>query len=136
MREEGKGRKEGDFVVLTDENGETHEFEVLDVLSVDGKEYAILAEPEDDEDAFALRIGTDGEGNEVLQEIEDDEEWEKVSRAWEEAQDELAGDEEDEDWEFAVDEEEDEDEDWDFAGDEEGVGEDEVDEEDDAKDEG
>ncbi len=78
-------------VVLTDEEGEEHEFEVLDIIEVDGSEYAILfpveeGENEDEEEevdeAIILKIGTDENGEEVLTEIEDDEEWEKVADAY------------------------------------------------------
>lgn len=74
-------------VVLMDEQGEEHEFEILDVLEVDGEEYAILfpLEEEDDEldEAIILKIGLDENGSEILYEIEDDEEWEKVADAYE-----------------------------------------------------
>lgn len=101
--------RDGDYVVLTDENGESHEFEVVDVINVEGKDYAILAEPGDEDHAFALRLENDEAGNDILVDIEDDAEWERVVKAWEEMQDEDDWDEED-DWE-SDDEYEDEDED-------------------------
>jgi uncharacterized protein YrzB (UPF0473 family) len=42
----------------------------------------------DEEEAIILRFGIDDEGNEVLYDIEDDEEWEKVADAWQEMSDE------------------------------------------------
>lgn len=73
-------------VVLLDEDGAEHEFEVLDIIEVDGAEYAILfpVEEEDEEvdEAIILKIGTDENGEEILHEIEDDEEWEKVADAY------------------------------------------------------
>ncbi|MGI6685005.1 MAG: DUF1292 domain-containing protein [Bacillota bacterium] len=73
-------------VVLMDENGEEHEFEVLDIIEVDGAEYAILFPEEEGEDegdeAIILKIGIDENGEEILHEIEDDEEWEKVADAY------------------------------------------------------
>jgi uncharacterized protein YrzB (UPF0473 family) len=75
-------------VVLMDEEGVEHEFEVLDILEVDGAEYAILfpVEEGDNEDeadeAIILKIGVDENGEEILYEIEDDEEWEKVADAY------------------------------------------------------
>ncbi|ATW23975.1 DUF1292 domain-containing protein [Candidatus Formimonas warabiya] len=76
-------------VVLLDEDGEEHEFEVLDIIEVDGSEYAVLfpieegeGEQEEIEEAIILKIGTDENGEEVLYEIEDDEEWEKVADAY------------------------------------------------------
>ncbi len=79
----GFGNGEGEVVVLTDEEGKEHEFNLLDVITVDGEEYAIL-QPVDEDDAIILKFGVDAEGNEVLLEIEDDEEWEKVADAWQE----------------------------------------------------
>ena len=74
-------------VVLVDEDGEEHEFALIDVIEVDGEEYAIL-EPleaeEDDSDAIILKIGKDENDEDILYDIEDDEEWEKVADAWQE----------------------------------------------------
>ena len=85
-------------VILMDEDGAEHEFEVLDILEVDGAEYAILfpmdeGDNEDEVDeAIILQIGIDENGEEILYEIEDDEEWEKVADAY----DSLLEDEEEE----------------------------------------
>lgn len=80
-------------IVLTDEEGNQLEFVVVDVLEVEGSEYAILL-PVDMEDggseAIVLKVGSDEDGSEVLFEIEDETEWEKVAQAWEEA---IAGEE-------------------------------------------
>ncbi|NPV70723.1 MAG: DUF1292 domain-containing protein [Firmicutes bacterium] len=100
MTEEGMD----DTIVLKDEDGEEHEFSVVDVIEVDGKEYAILlpmdheldqgADIEDiEEGAVIFRVESDGKGEEVLVEIDDDDEWERVAGAWEE----IIEDEEDED---------------------------------------
>lgn len=117
--------EEGDTVVLTDENGVEHEFELLDVFDVDDKEYAVLASAEEDaedgEEAIVLRVEKDAEGNDVLVDIEDDEEWDRVSARWDEILEDEASlewddeDEEDEDElddedELEDDEDEDEDE--------------------------
>lgn len=71
------------IIVLTDEDGGEHEFEVLEVLEVEQKTYAILqpADTQDDE-AIILRIEQDENGNEVLINIEDDEEWDKVAEVY------------------------------------------------------
>jgi len=80
--------EEGDFVVLTDEDGEEHEFELVDVFDLNGKEYAVLASAEDsdeeDDEAIVLRVERDGEGQDMLVDIEDDEEWERVAARWDE----------------------------------------------------
>ena len=91
---------EDEVLTLTDEEGNEHEFSVIDMIEMDGSEYAILLPIEaeadadaeadaeadddadddaDDEEAIILKIVIDDEGNEVLEDIEDDEEWEKVA---------------------------------------------------------
>jgi uncharacterized protein YrzB (UPF0473 family) len=77
--------EEDEVVTLVDEEGEEHDFAVIDIIEVDGAEYAILL-PVDEEnnEAIILKFDKDEEGNELLVDIEDDEEWEKVSEAWEE----------------------------------------------------
>jgi len=95
----------GDVIVLTDEDGKDHEFELIEILEVDAREYAVLApldgegaeagaEPtdEDEDEAIILRVETDENGDRVFSDIEDDAEWEKVAEAWESSLD-------DEDWE-------------------------------------
>ena len=120
-------REEGDLVVLTDENGEEHEFELVDIFEVDGKEYAVLAATEEDEEdseddeAIVLRVEKDAEGNDQLVDIEDDDEWERVAARWDEIlEDEAAlewDEDEDEDEEDDEDEDEDADEEDEEAGD-------------------
>ncbi|NMA54671.1 MAG: DUF1292 domain-containing protein [Firmicutes bacterium] len=89
-----------DTVVLTDEEGIEHEFEVVDYFSLDEKEYAILLaidDFEDDEDGEVLifRIEDEEDGDQILVEIEDDEEWERAAAMWEErlTEEDLAEDE-------------------------------------------
>ncbi len=75
-------------IVLTDEDGDEYEFTVIDVLDVDDKEYLVLLPPEGEDaevdEAVILRLEVDENGEEVLYDIEDDEEWDRVSQAWEE----------------------------------------------------
>ncbi|ASS74740.1 hypothetical protein CIG75_06970 [Tumebacillus algifaecis] len=70
-------------ITLTDEDGAEHEFDVLEMLEVDQKMYAIL-QPTDaqDEEAVILRVEKDEEGNDVLAYIEDDAEWDKVAEEY------------------------------------------------------
>ena len=82
--------EEFDTVVLTDDEGKDHEFLHLDTLELEGSTYFVLmpiadedTEEEDADEAIILKLGKDAEGNEMLQDIEDDEEWEKVADAWE-----------------------------------------------------
>lgn len=105
-----------DVIVLTDEDGEDHEFELIEILEVGDNEYAVLA-PLDGEDAEAedtveddegeaiiLRVETDENGDRVFSDIEDDAEWEQVAEVWESSL-------EDDDWEEESDDEDDDDED-------------------------
>jgi uncharacterized protein YrzB (UPF0473 family) len=77
--------------VLVDDEGVEHEFVLIDVIEVDGQEYAILdpvsdedSEEDEESDAVVLKIGKDDKGEDILFDIEDDEEWEKVVDAWQE----------------------------------------------------
>jgi len=74
-----------EVITLIDEEGAEHDFMVIDIIEVDGSEYAILLPVEEDsEEAIILKITYDDDGNELLVDIEEDEEWEKVADAWEE----------------------------------------------------
>jgi uncharacterized protein YrzB (UPF0473 family) len=82
--------EEFDTVVLTDDEGKDHEFLHLDTLELEGSTYFVLmpisedeSEDEYDDEAIILKLGKDAEGGEMLLDIEDDEEWEKVADAWE-----------------------------------------------------
>ena len=82
--------EEFDTVVLTDDEGKDHEFLHLDTLEFEGSTYFVLmpvpeeeSEDEEADEAIILKLAKDAEGNEMLQDIEDDEEWEKVADAWE-----------------------------------------------------
>jgi uncharacterized protein YrzB (UPF0473 family) len=71
------------IIVLTDEDGGEHEFEVLEVLEVEEKTYAILQPTDIQEDeAIILRVEEDEEGNPVLVNIEDDDEWDRVAEVY------------------------------------------------------
>ncbi len=79
--------EDDEVIVLTDDDGEEHEFNLVDTITVNDKEYAIL-QPVNEEEAIILRFGIDDEGDEVLYDIEDDEEWERVADAWQEISEE------------------------------------------------
>jgi len=71
-------------ILLTDEEGKEIEFDVLTKLDIEDKEYVIVAPTgEEDIDAIALRVDKDAEGNDILVTIEDDEEFEMISEAYE-----------------------------------------------------
>lgn len=69
---------------LFDEEGNEVEFEVITKLDIENKEYVIVVPKDEDVDeAVCLRIDVDENGEEVLVPVEDDEEFEKVSEAYE-----------------------------------------------------
>ena len=69
-------------MVLTDENGNDVEFELVSKLEVDGKVYAIL-QPIGEEEAYIFNLKYDENGEMELSEIEDDEEFEIVAEQYE-----------------------------------------------------
>ncbi|MDO4541261.1 MAG: DUF1292 domain-containing protein [Bacillota bacterium] len=77
---------ETNLVTLISEDGTEREFEVLEILEVDEQEYVVIAPPEgeDDEDeALVFRLEVDEKtGEEMLIDIEDDDEWDKVAAAY------------------------------------------------------
>lgn len=81
---------EDEVITLVDEDGNEKDFVVVNVLEVEGSRYAVLIpvtedmEEEEEPEAIILKFATDENGQEILMEIEDDEEWEKVADAWEE----------------------------------------------------
>jgi len=78
--------EDNELLTLTDEEGNDHDFSVIDIIELDGSKYAILLpvgdDAEDEGEAIILRIDADDEGNEVLVDIDDDDEWEKVADTW------------------------------------------------------
>jgi len=89
---DGDGLGEDDVITLIDEDGSEHQFEVLDIIEVDGSRYVICAPADDPEDegAYAFRLQEDEDGA-YLTDVEDDDEWEAVARAWEEEDEDLPG---------------------------------------------
>lgn len=82
-----------DIVTLVDEDGNEHEFAVVDIIEVDDKEYALLmpaeSEGEDDEDAedvLVLRFEDDS-----LVMIEDEAEFNRVVKYLEELGEQIEG---------------------------------------------
>lgn len=100
-----------DFLVLLDEEGNEHKFEVVDFLQVDDNDYVILTsldeeefeeeseedfeesleldwsiddEMEDSEEVVIFRIIEKGEEEQELVIVEDEEEWQNVVAAWDE----------------------------------------------------
>ncbi|NLF44999.1 MAG: DUF1292 domain-containing protein [Syntrophomonadaceae bacterium] len=92
MSEEELFDEEFPILILIDEEGEEHEFELLAELEIEDEKYRVLVpfddeEADEDEEEFEvviLKVVLDEEGNEFLSDIEDDEEWERVADAWQE----------------------------------------------------
>jgi uncharacterized protein YrzB (UPF0473 family) len=97
--------QEKDIITLCSEDGEETTFEVLGVITVEDQDYAFLVplDDEDSEEAYIFRIDKDGD-EDILVEVEDDDEFEKVAQAWEE----IYGDEFDDFEEYEDYEDEDE----------------------------
>jgi uncharacterized protein YrzB (UPF0473 family) len=81
----------GEVFSISDGDGEEQEIEVLGVITIEGTEYAAVAfadevheESEEDIDLFFLKVDEEGD----LEAIESDEEFTKVSIAFEKMMDE------------------------------------------------
>jgi len=89
-----------DLVTLVDEEGNEHQFELIDIIEVDERRYAIMtpAEGEGDEEAeeeaYIFRLETDENGDEILVDVEDEEEFNRVCAVLEEMDEETDEEEE------------------------------------------
>jgi putative Holliday junction resolvase len=80
---EGNMKEEYQLIKLVDEEEQDHEFYLVNIVEIDGQKYAVLLpryEYEKNEDCKAVifRIEEDEVGEEILVDIEDDEEFERV----------------------------------------------------------
>ncbi|MEH6954769.1 MULTISPECIES: DUF1292 domain-containing protein [Neobacillus] len=87
----------GEIFTISDENDEEQEVEVLGVLTIEGNDYVAVGfaedvrqESDEDIDIFFLKVDDDGD----FSAIESDEEFDKVSAAFDEMMDEEEGTEE------------------------------------------
>ncbi len=76
--------EEPEVITLQDEDGLEHRFNVVDIVEVDRRRYAVLL-PEDEEDAAAVIFRMEGEDR--LVPIDDDEELTRVMNALEQTRD-------------------------------------------------
>lgn len=77
------------IIELIDEEGNKFNFILIEAFEVEGQRYAVLMPEDDDtEEALVLKIEVDENGEEVLYEIEDDEEWSMVTQVWDAMSDE------------------------------------------------
>ncbi|OFI05423.1 hypothetical protein CLOACE_17190 [Clostridium acetireducens DSM 10703] len=73
-----------DSVVLRDEEGKDIEFNIITKLDIKDNEYIIVCPKyENVDEAIALKIDKDSEGKDILMTIEDEEEFDMVSEAYE-----------------------------------------------------
>ena len=63
--EELNALEEGDLIELIDDNGETVPFIFVDALEYEGDIYLALAEPEEEDAVFFLKIEQDADGSDV-----------------------------------------------------------------------
>jgi uncharacterized protein YrzB (UPF0473 family) len=78
--------EENNVITLVDDDGNEHRFDLLNIVEVDEIRYAVMipegaeleGSDEEEEEAVIFRIETDDDGEEVLVDIEDDVEFEKV----------------------------------------------------------
>lgn len=86
--------EEFSILVLVDDEGIEHEFELLAEMEIEKEKYRVLIPLlEEDEleemdefeaEIIILKVVYDEDGNEMLSDIEDEEEWEMVADAWQE----------------------------------------------------
>lgn len=85
--------KNEQIIETVDENGNKVSFELLDIVTVDDIEYALLlpsepSEEDDENEVLVMRLKKDGDDF-SFEAIEDDEEFDKVAQYIEEVEDEI-----------------------------------------------
>ncbi|WP_241158421.1 DUF1292 domain-containing protein [Cohnella candidum] len=96
MTQEGNGRTAppslkqafGNFVELEGGGGGAEAYRILAELDVGGRRYAVLQSESmrKEGEIEVFRVVSDGEGNPVLETVEDDEEWELAAEAYDDLQ--------------------------------------------------
>ncbi len=71
-----------DLIVLTGDDGEEFEVEVIDRVEVAGQEYFIVRPVEENDVYTALRVDVDENGDEVFSTVDDDDEMNAVEEAY------------------------------------------------------
>ena len=88
--------KEIEFLTLTDEEGNEHELVIVDSVVANGTEYlALVPAQESKEDGLYIYKVIKEDGEEYIEPIEDDKEFEEISETLEDRLSELYGSEED-----------------------------------------
>lgn len=84
--------KNEQLIETFDENGNKVSFELLDIVTVEDVEYALLlpvgAEKEDDDEILVMRVRKEGEEY-SFEVIEDDDEFNRIAEYIEELEDEI-----------------------------------------------
>lgn len=80
---------EDNIIKLIDENNEEKDFEVLATFDVEDVEYAALLPLEGEEEVYLLKMVYDENGDMILMNIEDEEEFSDVAAAYEAIVDEI-----------------------------------------------
>ena len=84
--------KEEQIIETFDEDGNKVSFELLDIVTVEDIEYALLlpvdAKEDDESEVLVMRLKKDGDDY-TFEEIDNDEEFEKVAQYIEEIEDEI-----------------------------------------------
>ncbi len=73
-----------EIIVLLDEDNNELEFELFEIFEVNGAEYAFLVPIDEGLEPYIMKIVQGEDGEDILVEIDNDEEWERVVEAWEE----------------------------------------------------
>ncbi len=82
--------KDREFLTLTGEDGEETEFEIVDKIVVNGTEYlALVPAVESDEDGLYIYKVIVEDGDEFIEPIEDDKEFEEISETFEDRLSEI-----------------------------------------------
>jgi len=93
-------------ISLVDDQGQEHEFDLVDVIEVAQQRYAVLQPAGGEADAVIFRM----EDDETLAAVDDDEEFARVAAALEDMEDGEAGDADEDEDEDDDDEDDDDDE--------------------------
>lgn len=79
--------EENKIVTMIDEDGEKVDFELIEIIELDGNKYALLAPIGDDEDAYVYKIEEE-DGKMQYIAVEDEDEFERVLEEYESTFDE------------------------------------------------
>jgi uncharacterized protein YrzB (UPF0473 family) len=79
--------EENKIITMIDEDGETVDFELIEIIELDGSKYALLAPIGDEDDAYVYKI-EEVDGKPQYLAVENEEEFERVLEEYESTFDE------------------------------------------------